>query len=407
MLNLARVLVLVGALCVIALGFLVGSLGILASFLDPTGDRLTMVTISVSFMALSMGLGSMLAWQTWKAIQGKESRPFRPRWVWVSFLVFPLAVLAGQSVLRLDLLPPLIFPPLHVVAAVLPPLTVIALVSKTLGGTSRQRDVVFQTSSGAFLSTFLAFTLEFAFVLGLLLTILTFVALQSGGLEQIQALAARLQDPTWLENPAELASMAVSPLVLASAFLVFAIVVPLIEEAVKTVGVGLMAYRRPRLSQAFLWGLAGGAGFALAEGLLNSIGGLDAWALTVSARVGATLVHCFTGALMGLAWYAVLTDRRWGRALGLYAVSVGIHGLWNALTAGMAFISLGVLGSQATGTGQTLAEVSIAVIVAMLVSLTLAVALGLIGLTRHVRRRCLAIEASRPAPGLSPSDPVP
>ena len=126
-------------------------------------------------------------------------------------------------------------------------------------------------------------------ILAILVVTLVAVALQPGGLEQVHALVDRLQDPTWLEKPAQPADLVRSPLILSVAFLVFAILVPLIEEAVKTIGVPLRAYRRPGLAQAFLWGLAGGAGFALAEGLFNSLGGFDAWAATVTLRVGATL----------------------------------------------------------------------------------------------------------------------
>ena len=57
---------------------------------------------------------------------------------------------------------------------------------------------------------------------------------------------------------------------------------PAAEEAVKTLGVLLMGYRRPDGARAFLWGVSVGAGFALVEGLLNgalALGGQEAWAL--------------------------------------------------------------------------------------------------------------------------------
>lgn len=396
MLSVARVLVLIGALSIVAVGLLGGSIGILAGFLEPNSDLLMMVTISVSFLALTVGLGSVLAWHAWQASRGQTSRPFRPKRIWALGLLFLLAVLLGQLVLMLDLLPPLTFPPLHVIAAVLPPLIVVALVGQRLSGVTRWRDMALQLSSGAFVSTFLAFTLEFLFILGLLVTILAFMALQPDGLERIQDLANRLQDPAWLQDPADLAPLARSPIILVSVFLVVAGAVPLVEEAVKTVGVGLRAYRRPGLSQAFLWGLAGGAGFALAEGLFNSIGGLDAWTPIVLARGGATLLHCFTGALMGLAWYAVLTNRRWGQALGLYFVCASIHGLWNALTAGLAFLSLGPLGGDTMGDNLALAGLAVAAILAILVTLALGSGLGIAGLTRYVEKRGLTTEEKSP-----------
>jgi hypothetical protein len=401
MLSAARVLVLIAALSNIALGLLVGSLGILATLLDPASDTLILTTVSLSFMALGVGLGSALAWQAWQSTQGRSSRPFRPRWVWALVPLFLLVVLLGQLVLSLDLLAPLTFPPFHVVAALLPPLFVVALASQILGGVTRWRDLVLQISSGAFVSTFLAFSLESAFVLTFLGGLLLLVALQPGGLGQIQALASRLQDPAWLQGPAELASLASSPLVLASIFFVFAIVVPPIEELVKTVGVPLLRYRRPSLSQAYLWGLAGGAGFALAEGLFNTAGSLDAWGLIVLLRVGATLLHCFTGALMGLAWHAILIERRWGRAVGLYAASVGIHGLWNALSATIALVSLGAISA---GASQFLSGTVVAGIALLLVLLALASGVALVGLAFLVRERTPPVKVHAAGPGPPPSE---
>jgi hypothetical protein len=405
--NLARVLTLLGALCIVALGLLVSTLGIVATLLDPGDDLLAMAALSASFLALTVGLGLALAWQAWQAIQGRPSRPFQPRHVWVLGLLFLLAVLVGQVVLVLDFLPALTFPPFHVLAATLPPLIVVALVGRALGGVTRRRDMVLQLSSGAFLSTSLASSLEFVCVMGLLITLLAIVALQPGGMEQIQDLVSQMQDPSWLQDPAELVSLTRSPVVLASAFLLFAVAVPLIEEAVKTVGVGLMAYRRPTMSQAFLWGLAGGAGFALAEGLFNTIAGMDAWAPIAVARIGATLLHCFTGALMGLAWYAVLARRQWRRAMGLYAVSVGVHGLWNALSGGMVLISLGMLDGNAAEPDKALAGLATAMILTLLIALALAVGLGLVGLTWVVRKRSSATETPEEHLSLTPAEIVP
>lgn len=389
MLGAIRVLVLIGALSLIAIGVLAGSTGFLVSFLEPS-DQLILITVSVSTMALTVGLGSALAWQAWQSIQGHGSQIFRPRYAWLWGMMFLLAVGLGHVVLQSQFVPSLIFPPLHVLASVLPPLIVVALAGRSLGGVTRSRDIVFQLSSGALVATVLAFTLEITLVIGMVVILLAFVAVQPGGLEQIQTLAGHLQDPAWLEDPGSLSSLARSPLVIFSAFFVFAIAVPLIEEVVKTIGVPLRSYRRPNMSQALMWGLAGGAGFALAEGLFNSLGGMDSWAVIVSFRLGATLLHCLTGALMGLAWYYALIERRWGRGLGLCAISVGIHSLWNTLVAGMAFVSLGAQGSELTGIGQMAGELGTVVTFSLLAILACAVAASLVGLTRFVRSRSAA-----------------
>jgi hypothetical protein len=365
-----------------------GIVGLTTSFLVAGADQLVMVTFSLSFLSLAAGLGSVLAWQAWQSIQGQESPPFQPRRVGVLGVLFLVAIIfLGHAVLGRGMLTLFAFPPLHVAAAVLPALIVLAFVGQGLGRVTRRRDVVLQLGSGAFLSTTLAFTFELLVILGLLVLAIVAVAAQPGGLERIQDLATTLQDPTWLQDPDQWAPLIRSPFILIPALLVFAVLIPIIEEAVKTMGVGLMGYRRPTLAQAFLWGLAGGAGFALAEALFNSVAGLDSWAAIISLRIGATLLHCFTGALMGLAWYAILAQRRWGRALGLYAASVGFHGLWNAIAAGMAVATLGVSGAEPGDLGPLRNGSANAALLLLILILTTVAALGLAGLTWYVREQ--------------------
>ena len=232
MLRGIRVLVLIGALCLAFGGMLVSAAVVLVNALDPAGDLLMATTLAASILALTVGMGLALAWQAWQAIQGRESGAFRPRGMWALGLAFVLALICGQLVLVLDLLPALTFPPLHVAGAVLPPLIVLALVGTGLAGATRRRDMVLQTGSGSLLSTFLAFSLEGALVLGLLFMILAVVAMQPGGLDLIQELTDRLQTPTWLEDAGNLESLLRSPLVMAGAFLVVAVIIPLTEESV-------------------------------------------------------------------------------------------------------------------------------------------------------------------------------
>jgi hypothetical protein len=381
----------VGALCIVALGTLSGTAGLFASLLLADAEQVAMVTLSVSFLSLTAGLGSVLAWQAWQSIQGQQSPPFQPRRVGILGVLFLVTVIfLGHAVLGREMLTLFAFPPSHVAAAVLPALIVLAFVGQALGRVTRRRDMVLQLGSGAFLSTALAFTLELLAILGLLVLAIVAVTAQPGGLERIQDLATTLQDPTWLQDPAQLAPLIRSPFVLVPALLVFAVLIPIIEEAVKTVGVGLMGHRRPTLAQAFLWGLAGGAGFALTEALFNSVAGLDSWASIISLRIGATLLHCFTGALMGLAWYAILAQRRWGRALGFYGASVGFHGLWNALAAGMAVATMG-LSEVEPGDFAPLGNGSAkATLLLLILILATVAALGLTGLTWHVREQSRA-----------------
>ena len=389
-----RVITLVVALGIAAVGLVGGLLGLLVSLLGNAQEQVLSTTVSVSLLALAGGLGLALAWHAWRAIQGHDSPVFRPRKPWLLIPAFLLAVALGQTVLSLGLLPPLLFPPFHVLAAVLPPLTILALVARGLEGAGRWRDAVLQLGSGAFLATPLALVLEAGAIVSLLALSLGGLLLRPGGRELLRRMADLLAESTWVQDPANLFSLFNSPALVLAALVIVAGLVPLIEELAKTVGVGLMAYRRPNPRQAFLWGLAGGAGFAMVEGLFNTIGSLEGWAPVLLLRVGASLLHCTAGALMGLAWYQVLAGRRWLRALAFYAGSVAIHAGWNTVSIGIAVLSLSSEGSE----GGSLSGLGSVWLVAALVALSVGMGLLLGELTRRLAKRSLLPVPLRPQP---------
>jgi hypothetical protein len=128
----------------------------------------------------------------------------------------------------------------------------------------------------------------------------------------------------------------------------FTIPIPLIEEIFKTLAAGVAArWARPDPARALLWGVAGGAGFALAENLFNgALGGTEGWAPGAVARIGATAMHCFTSGLVGWGWGQLWTERRPLRLLGAYAAAVFIHGVWNAAAMGTVLLSVGALAHE-------------------------------------------------------------
>jgi hypothetical protein len=405
-LRLAQAVVLIGSLCIVAIGLAAGSIGVLAGLLAPSGDMLPFITVGMAFLALCLTLGAAMGWQAYQALLGRDSSLFVPRRVRLLIALYGLAVLAGHLVLSRDLLTPLTFPPLHVAATVLPPLTVLWLVGGALRARTRWRDIDLQLGSGAFLSTGLAFLLELVVVVSVLISVLAVLMLIPSGLDHLQAFLDHMRDPAWLQDPSGWEPLARSPLVVALALLIAAVAVPMIEEAVKTVGVGLASYRRPELAEAFLWGLAGGVGFSLAEGMLNTTSDLESWAAIVLLRVGATMLHCVTGGLMGIAWFALLAHRNWLRALAIYIASVAFHGTWNALTVGVALSAVWSPSASPQGSSTRLTDTSSALFLSLLLALGLVASFGLVGLTRYVRNRCQPQEANaRPPDPFSDTGP--
>ena len=383
--ELLRVLVLIAALLIAIVGTLLGVTGIALGLLSGGPDTVMMVTLSVSVSALSLGFGLASAWHAWRAIQGHSSAAFRPSMPWLLLLLFLVASVLGQVVLFYSILPALVFPPLHVAASALPPLFILAMVGRALPGVTTWRQVVLQVSGGAFLAAPLAMLLEIAAILLIATAAITGLSLQPDGQELLITATSYLEDAAFLQDRTELAHVLLTPVTMATAVVVVAGLIPLIEEAIKAIGVGLMAYRRPSLPQAVLWGLAAGAGFSVAEGLLNSVGTLGAWLPTVLLRLGATLLHCMTGALMGLGWYQLVARRRWAQALGLYLVSVAMHGLWNGLAAIIALLSVTSVGTSMDSDSQQAMTLGTLVAFLLLALLALGMVGGLAGLTVYAR----------------------
>ena len=382
-----RVLVLIAALLVAAIGAMLAGIGIALSLLTSGPDLVIMVTLSVSVLVLSLGFGAPSAWHAWRAIQGYSSAAFRPRMPWLLLLLFLLALVLGQAVLSYSVSPALLFPLFHVAASTFPPLFILAVVGHALRGVTTWRHVVLQASSGVFLAAPLAIILETVAILLIATAAFAGLALQPGGQNLLITVTSYLQDPAWLQDPSALAPALLTPAIMAAVVALVAGLIPLIEEAVKTIGVGLLTNRRTSLPQAVLWGLAAGAGFSIAEGLLNSAGALGAWLPTVLMRVGTTLLHCVTGALMGLAWYQIISERRWARGLGLYLVSVATHGLWNGLAAVIALFSVTAIGSGTDSSGQLALSLGTLLVFLLLAILALGMAGGLTGLTIYARRQ--------------------
>jgi RsiW-degrading membrane proteinase PrsW (M82 family) len=354
------ILALISGLAALTLGPLAGGLFIFLSLKDSQEtSALGVTTIGLSMAALGLGFGGTLAWAGYASLQGRRSRPFWPaiRWFWGCLAGLVLALAIGQAILSFNLLaPPLTFPFFHVLGVALPALAMLLLVGYGMKGHASaptQRQMMGQMALGAFGATAIAFTLEaLAVVIGLIAAGMV-VALTPGGLAQLAELRAMLADPTLLQDPQALARWLLNPAILVAVAMLLAIVAPMIEEGAKSIGVPLLALAtrtKPAPAQGWLWGIAVGAGFAIAEGLFNGAANLPFWAGIVLLRVGATAMHMVAAGITGLGWARTLASRRPWPLLGGYVTSVTLHGLWNGLTVMMVIASLWVMAQPGDST---------------------------------------------------------
>lgn len=404
MLRIAKTIVVLAGFSIAFLGLLTGALYLVSPFIMGEEIDLLSSTLSVSVAALGLGLGLSLAWQGLNSLRGRPSRLFHPRPVRVLVAVFVAAWFLGQVILTSDFLRALTFPPIYVLTAALPPLIFLAFVGRNLALSDiHWREVVLQLASGAFLSTFGAFSSEAVLGLLTMLIVLTLAALTPGGAAWFRELSTHLQDPRWFQNPENAYSLLFSLPILITLGLTVLVIVPLVEELFKSLGVVIMSYRRPSRARAFLWGLTGGAGFALAEGLFSGALSLDDWGQTTILRIGATAMHCLGGGLMGLGWQHLFATRRPWHLLGAYAISASLHSLWNAAAFGIMVVSF---TSTAGETGVVLGGLINLALIAFLSLLTLSIIFTIVYLTKWLRNYPLAqLDEAHQVPPSSPEFP--
>jgi hypothetical protein len=111
------------------------------------------------------------------------------------------------------------------------------------------------------------------------------------------------------------------------------VITPLIEEVLKTLGVWLFVKRKLTPAEGYVAGMICGAGFALIEGLFNLAGAATPgdWVGLVIGRAGGSLLHVFTGGLIGWGLAETWRSGKFQKYLLAFLGALIIHGLWNAL----------------------------------------------------------------------------
>lgn len=380
-----RQVIIVGAIIaglLAALTGLLGSAGVLLLAVlggGNQGNSLLLGTLGLGVGIFGLALGLLLAWEGWQAQRGRPAGRLRlGAWGWW-LLVLVLVLLAGQTVA--SALGGRLLPFIHIVAAVVPALLFLALAlggARRTGGAISDRAAVGAIAWGGLGGVGLALFLEAIMIVALLLIVPPLLELVApGAIAHLQALvlevqAGRQPDLRLLEPILR------SPWVLLGGVLVASVLVPLIEEAVKGLAVPLLALTGRRLTRldAFLAGVAAGAGFAMVEGVTNGALALSqpsGWATAMGARAAAAALHCLVSGLAGLGWHAIIVERNWLRGLGLGLAAVVFHGLWNLSAVGSAWLSLQHGGGGVPALAGNLLSVPVVALIGLLFLLALGI----------------------------------
>ena len=148
-------------------------------------------------------------------------------------------------------------------------------------------------------------------------------------LEQIQTQVANANAGDIQALLTVLAPYITNPLVIVSILVFAAVLVPLIEEAVKPAVIWFLGKRLRSPAEGFVLGALCGAGFAMLEGLMAASGATQMWGVGLTGRGAASLMHITSSGLLGWGIASARLEKRYGRLALAYLLSVSIHGLWN------------------------------------------------------------------------------
>jgi hypothetical protein len=288
----------------------------------------------------------VFGWPEWKP----PSLPvfLRPT---VLILLLPIVLLAGYWISRYPHLALFILPVLHILAVGLPVWWIVYLSIRGLPAGSPQRMWgVF--GSGLLLGPSLILFLETAALTIFGVVGMLYIGSRPELLDELSRTMELLSSGQTI-MPEEIFKVfgpyLVQPGVILAIISLAAVVVPLIEEAVKPIGVWLLVGFNLSPTAGFVAGALCGAGYALFESLALSSSG-EEWAFQVAARIGTAGVHILNTALMGQALVMAWRTGRYARLGLIYLFVVLIHGIWNALTvftvANSAMVELGIQSSM-------------------------------------------------------------
>jgi hypothetical protein len=298
-------------------------------------------------------------------------------------IVFIGVVLLGYWVTQSASLSEWLLPPIHILAIGIPVLAIVYLGAHRLPpGRPQRMWGVF--GSGLVLGPALILVAETLALVAAVLIVIIWATSQPELMKTIQTLSQEVQSgrASSDEFVRSLGPYLLRPSILFGVFIFAALIVPLIEELIKPIGVWLLFGRPMTPAAGMAAGAISGAGYALFESLALTSSGQD-WALSVVARSGTAVIHIFTASLMGWALVLAWRKGRYLRLLGTYALAVLIHGSWNALAL---LNAAGSLADLQTGT-QNMALLSQLGALAPLglILMTLAAFIALLWVNRHLR----------------------
>ncbi len=320
--------------------------------------------ISFTLMAITLGAGGITLWHSLRSLQGKNSKTLQLPPVWVIAGIFGLLVAMGLFVSSNNFVSGLLFPPILLAAAALPPLLAVSwFINQNAGGLTWRRALV-AFAGGATLGILVALVLEILFPAIILVLVFNLAEIATKSVEELfkalvgKEVAAAITGPGFIY-----------------VLIQVAIIAPVAEELAKPLATLAVIARLSR-RDAFLVGAMAGAGFAAVENVLYAGFGFYFWAGILVVRAVGGAIHPLGSGLVALGWRDVLRGESgaWRNWFIRFGMAAGMHALWN----GGSLLIITLAGAQFFG--KLPPEIDILGLSAAGTTLALLIILGLIAL---------------------------
>ncbi len=280
------------------------------------------------------------AWYAWKRLSsaGIEpvSRSEAPDYslilTVIVLVVESLVLFLGNLVSQNNQLAWVLLPPLNIIATGLPTLWLVYIGTRgLLPPHPRYKWGVFAT--GLVLGPFIILVLEIILLIVVGILAILWIMVNPSLATQLNSLVNNLQHAS--ANPIailpSLMPFILNPGIIILGFATVSLLIPIIEESLKPLGVWFISRMAITPAQGFAFGILSGAGFGLFENLGNTSNGGADWALLAGSRISTLLLHSFTAGLVGWGLASAWHSRRYLHLGGCFLLAVLIHGLWNGL----------------------------------------------------------------------------
>lgn len=271
----------------------------------------------------------------------------------LALLLWPVVVLVG-NLLTGAKLNWLFLPPLQILAVALPLWWLVEFGRRGLPRTSARRDWGL-VSVASLITPTLIMLVEIGVLVALFIAWVAWLSSQPARAQELSVLAQRL---TMARTDAAAVQRILlpylqSPLVIGIVLIIASVVIPLIEELFKPLGVWALARSSFTPAEGLSAGLISGAMFALFESLGFLSNAAGNWLPTVVGRLGTGILHTVCAGLLGYGLACAWNKSGYFTLAGMYLAAAAIHGTWNFFGLAMGAVSL---LQNPDGVGQTAAR---------------------------------------------------